>query len=356
MQFTLPRGRSGRVGTVLVAAGALFALGACEDEATAPEDTLVEGQATIDASSQVAFTYFSLETGETVDVDDPFTNTEWDIAFRRFSAKLNGGVAGGGSVAGFNVANNAGATEAQVLAFTEADADAAFDAVTEADIAGAAFEVDGLVEDQGGAWFQFSPQAGTLVANPGAAWRVREADGGFALFRVVELELNGNIPVRARVEYRHQDAGTNLGAPDTVTVDYSQGPNHVDFSTGTVVTPGGCNWDIVLTPQFSIDFNADCDAGSFPVDPTEDFTALTTADDAPAYGEFLSVISGAIPSTISSPEGIFWYNLENNQRMWPTLNVFLVQKGAEVYKIQVTDYYSSTGASGFPTVRFEQLR
>ena len=90
--------------------------------------------------------------------------------------------------------------------------------------------------------------------------------------------------------------------------------------------------------------------------PTEDFTALTTADDAPEYGAFLSVISGAIPNTIDSADGLFWYNLEENQWLWPTFNVFLVRKGGDVYKVQVTDYYSSTGASGFPTVRYEQIQ
>lgn len=336
--------------------GVVLAGAACEDEATAPEETLVEGQVTLDASSQMAFTYFSLESGQTVDVDDPFTDTEWDIAFRRFSAKLNGGVAGAGGVAGYNLANNATLSGDQVVALTAADGDEAFAAVSADDISSASFVQDGLVEDPGGSWFRFSPQAGTLVANSGAAWRVREADGGFALFRVVELQLNGNIPVSATVEFRHQDAGTNLGAADSVTVDYSQGTNSIDFSTGTVVTPSGCNWDVAFTPQFGIEFNAGCDAGSFPLDPSEDFNGLTTADDAPAYAGFLSAISGAIPNSVSGPEGIFWYNIEGNQRLWPTFNVFLVQKGSEVYKVQVTDYYSATGDSGFPTVRYEQLR
>jgi hypothetical protein len=139
-------------------------------------------------------------------------------------------------------------------------------------------------------------------------------------------------------------------------VDYSLGDGHVDFSTGEVVVPEGCNWDVVLTPEFAIDFNVACGAGTFPLDGTEDFTALEVADDAPEYGGFLSSISGAIPNTIENPGGVFWYNLEENQRMWPTQNVFLIQDGAEVFKLQVTDYYSSTGESGFPTIRYEQIR
>lgn len=335
---------------------------ACEDEATAPDpgDELVEGSATINASSPTDFVYVSLETGQEVSVTDPTASDEWDIAFRRFSAKLNGGVAGPGDVAGFNVANNAGATEAEVLAFTSDDAEDAFAAVTEADIAGATFVEDGLIPDEGGSWFRAVSTPGgppTLVANPGAAWRVQEAEnGGYAVFRIANLELAGNTPQSATVEYRRQDVGAVLGPVESVVVDYTMGPGYIDLSSGATVVPDGCNWDMVLTPMFGIDFNGDCDAGTFPVDGTEDFTALTTADDAPEYAPFLSTISGAIPNTIDTPEGVFWYNLEENQRMWPTLNVFLVRDGDDVYKIQVTDYYSATGESGFPTVRFEQIR
>ena len=338
----------------------VLASAACEDEVTAPDpgDDLVDGQVTLDANSPSELVYFDLDTGQVASVSDPFASDDWDIAFRRFSAKLNGGIAGGGGVAGFKVANNAGATEQEVLAFTSEDAEDAFVAVTEANIAGATFVEDGLVEDENGSWFrgvELPDGSRTLVANPGAAWRVREADGGYALFRIADLQLEGESLLSAVVEYRHQDADGTLGALSTATVDYTRGPNHLDFSSGSIVAPDGCNWDVVLTPFFTIDFNVDCDAGTFPVDPIEDFTALTTADDAPEYGPFLSVISGAIPNTTNSPEGLFWYGIEGT-RMWPTLNVFLVRDGEDVYKIQVTDYYNATGESGFPTVRYEQIR
>ena len=356
--LTLPQSLR-RIGTPLVLGGLALLASACEDEVTAPgpDDDLVDGQITLDATSPTEFVYVSFESGQVISVSDPSASDEWDIAFRRYSAKLNGGVAGAGDVAGFNVANNAGATEAEVIAFTADDADDAFVAVTEADIAGATFVEDGLIPDEGGSWFRFSPQAGTLVANPGAAWRVQEAeDGGYALFRIAVLEMAGNTPLSATVEYRHQDAGGTLGEISTVVVDYTQGPGYVDLSSGSTVAPSGCNWDLVLTPMFAIDLNAACDAGTFPVDGTEDFTALTRADDAPEYGPFLSTISGAIPNTIDSPEGLFWYNLEENQRMWPTLNVLLVRDREDVYKVQVTDYYNATGESGFPTLRYEQIR
>lgn len=329
---------------------------ACESEVTAPEEPFEPGEVQLDATSATDFAYLSLETGSVVSVSNPSSSTEWDIAFRRFSVKLNGGVAGPGGVTGFNVGNHAAATSDEVLAFTPATGDAAFESVTESAIASATFAADGLIEDGTGSWFRFSPQAGTLVANPGAAWRVREADGGYALFRVAALQMAGQAPLGATIEFRHQAASGTLGATGSVVISFAQGAGHVDLSSGTVVQPNGCNWDLRLTPAFAIEFNTACNAGSFPLDATEDFTALVNASGAPEYGPFLAAISGAIPNTVDDASGVFWYNILGDNRLSPTFNVFLVKRGEAVYKVQVTDYYNATGASGFPTIRYLRLR
>lgn len=349
--------RTLRLSGVAAVSALALTLSACEDEVTGPDDDFVEGELTLDASNPATFTYMTFaDGGSVVPVTDPSTSTEWDIAFRRFSAKLNGGVAGPGEVAGANLANNAGATDLQVVAFTEADGEAAFDQVTEDYIAGATFVEDGLVEDLSGPWFRFDPIAGTLVANSGAAWKVRESDGGYAIVRVSQLDMAGNDPLAVTLEYRHQDAGGSLGDIATVEIDLTAGTGSVDLATGMVVTPSDCNWDVSVSPMFAIEFNAGCDAGTFPLDAAEDFTTLEQADDAPEYGPFLSVISGAIPSSVDDASGVFWYNIEENNRLWPTQNVFLIRRGTEIYKMQVTDFYNATGASGYPTVRFLQLR
>ena len=331
---------------------------ACEDEAIGPTGEDTEGELTIDATSSSEYVYVSLaDGGSVVAPADPSTSTEWHIAFRRYAAKLNGGVAGPGDVAGYNMLTHAGADGAEVLAFTTADADAAWDAVTIADVGAATFEEDGISADEGGVWFRFDPMAGTLVANPAAQWKVRESDGGYALFRVSELTMSGNAPQSVSIEYRHQtDAGGTLGAAGTVDADLSTGEKAIDFGTGAVVTPNACNWDITVTPELEITFNTGCDAGSFPLDTSETFAGLTTAADAPEYGEFLAVLGGAFPATIDDATGLFWYNIAGDNRLSPTYNVFLVRVGTDVYKVQVLGYYSATGVSGFLTLRFALLQ
>ncbi|MDE0473418.1 MAG: HmuY family protein, partial [Gammaproteobacteria bacterium] len=147
-------------------------LPACESEVAAPEEEVFEeGEITLDASSPVTFVYLNLADGVQLTPSDPASSTDWHMAFRRFSVRLNGGVAGPGSVGGYNLENNAGAAGEQITAMTPEDGEAAFEAVTEADIpASSSFAEDGLAPDPGASWFRFDPQAGTLVANPGVAW------------------------------------------------------------------------------------------------------------------------------------------------------------------------------------------
>ena len=313
----------------------------------------------VDATSATAFAYLSLEgKGAIVTPADPSSSTDWHMAFRRFQIRLNGGVSGPGSVEGDNLENNASATAEMVLAFTTEDGVADFEAVTDAAISGASFSVDALVPDPGASWFRFDPVQQTLVANPAAAWKLRESsDRGFAVFRVVELKMDGQRPLGATVEYRRHGAGASLGSSAKIAADFSRGPAFLNFSEGAAGRPAGCGWDISVTPDLSIGVNADCDAGTFPLDATEDFSQLSQADDAPEYAGYLSTIGGAFPASVEDASGIYWYNLRENSRMWPTYNVFLVRTGGgEVYKVQITGYYNVSGESGHPTVKFKRLK
>jgi len=58
-----------------------------------PADLLV-----IDATDSVAWVYFDLETRAVVTPALPEDTSEWDLAFRRFRIKVNGGVSGTGGV------------------------------------------------------------------------------------------------------------------------------------------------------------------------------------------------------------------------------------------------------------------
>ncbi len=193
--------------------------------------------------------------------------------------------------------------------------------------------------------------------NPGVAWKVRESsERGYAIFRVTELQMQGPRPLGLTVEYRRQDPGGSLGSAQTVTADLSRGPAHVGFSGVERPQATSCDWDIGVSLEFSMLVNGSCGAGTFPLDAAEDFNAQAQADDAPEYADFLSVVPGAFPAGVSDADGFFWYGIQDNNRMWPTCNVFLVKVDQDVYKVQIFDYYNATGTSGFPSARFQRLR
>ncbi|HEV8197552.1 MAG TPA: HmuY family protein [Gemmatimonadales bacterium] len=347
---------------VLLSAPGLAALG-CESDNTGPGGPLnVVGTTELNASSNTQFVYFSLASGSVVTVASPKTSSDWDLAVRRYEVRLNGGAVGPKNVSGFNLANNAAATPQQILAFTPDNQQAAFAAVGTAELnAAGAFTTETLTPNPLG-WLAFGAQG--PVANS-QAWKVRRtAGGGYALFRVTGLTIAGATPQTATVatitvDYRYQPAGGTLGTKGTVILDRAAGTGAIDLSTGTAVAgAAGCGWDLKVNADFSVVVNTACNVATAPLDASENFDALTHADDALGYGAFLAGLSGAVPFTtaLDDPRGPFLYNLAGDNRLSPTYNIYLVKVGTAVYKIQLIGYYSATGVSGFPTIRYARIQ
>lgn len=340
-------------------------LSACNDENNNPPEP-VEGQVEINASSNTEFTYFSLATGQVVTPANPSASNDWDIAVRRYNVRLNGGTGGAKGVLGFNLENNASATAAEVLAFTPENQQPYFDGVDASDIPAAGeFTTEGLAPDFS-SWF--TPTMTGLNANPLAAWKLRRATGaGTGAYALIHVTAIGNgAPPAVRMtsitfEYRLQTAPGTLGEAQTATLTLPDGTTEagLDLTTGAQVTPaaGDCAWDVKVTDQYTFDVNAGCNAGTFPLDASLTFAGATRADDALQYGAFVSQVSGPIPAGIDDPAGPFLYDLASDNRLSPTFNVYLVKVGNIVYKVQLIGYYSTTsGASGYPTIRYAQIQ
>lgn len=346
----------------LVVAALLATLTACESDSSGPPPVDEEGVVEIDASSSTDFTYFSLADGEVVAVADPSASTDWDLALRRFEVRLNGGVSGPGDVAGVNLENNVNATPEQILAFTPENTQAEFDAVGEAAIpVSTGFVADGLEENPLG-WLSFGPTG--PVANPSAVWQVRTASGDYAVFRATGLTMGGSDPQSAQLasvtlEWRAQPAGGTLGSVQTATLDLTSGNSAIDFAGGALVAPVGCGWDLTAdAASFSLLVNDTCGTGTFPIDAVSSLDDVDDASDASEYAGFLAGRAGAVPfsSSLDDPAGPFLYNLAGDNRLTPTYNIYLVQVGEAVYKIQLIGYYSATGSSGHPTIRYARIR
>jgi hypothetical protein len=259
---------------------------------------------------------------------------------------------GGGTGAPLN--NNRNATAAQVLAFTNVNTLAAFDSIRAPQIpADSLFAADRLIPNAN-AFLNLG--RGIPTANAAAFWKVRTAAGGFALVRVTGITFAGRALTNVTLEVRRQ-SGATLSAAESFVVPTGTTPVSVSLASAGAVTANGCNWDLTITPAaYEISANTACNVGTYPGDATPAFAGTATASDAPQYAPFLSVLTGPIPNSIEDLGGPFRYDLNNDQRLSPTFNTYFIRSGGRTYKFQVIGYYGTSGAGGFPTIRYARIQ
>ncbi len=336
----------------------LLALAACGESETSVTDPITDlapalnavvVAGPVNASSTDTLVYFSFDTRGLV----PRT-AGWDIALRRYEVRVNGGVSGTGGGTGYSLGNNKTATAAQVLGFTDQSTLAPFDSIRDAQIpADSFFKADRLIPNANAF---LNVGRATPTANSAAFWKVRRANGAFALMRVTAITFAGRALTSISFESRAQ-TGTTLGAAQSFTIATGSAPLSIDLATGTAVTPNGCNWDILISPSvYELGVNAACNVGTYPGEPTPGFAGTTAAGDAPQYPQYLSVLTGPIPNSIEDVSGPFRYDLNNDQRLSPSFNTYLIRRGTKTWKLQVIGYYGSSGSGGFPTLRYARIR
>lgn len=342
----------------LAVAGLLLAACDASPTDTGPIEDSVQ-EMTVDASEDWAFVALGDEASE-VQVADPATSTDWDIAFFATGVMLNGGDAGSAGVDGTCLCLNAALSDAEIVALTEEDGIEAFEAVTAADIPAdeEAWEGDGLVAAIDG-WYSYDFQTHTVSAAPDAVFKVRTADGAsFAKLHVTDIanptqQHAGTVTLEFAVQ---PGAGEPFGETVTLQVDLSGGAVAVDLEAGATVDVGAAGWDLELSGyvvRVNGGVSGDGEAGAVIVE--EAFETIDDAGDLTARHYAADEFGGVFAS---EDAGRRWYkyNLEGGHQIWPTYNVYLIRSGADVYKLQLASYYDpDTGDSRHITFRYELL-
>lgn len=342
--------RSAAKARQVVLAAALAALGvACSDEITLPEDP-VAGTFAIDASTGYGF--LNLAEGEIVEIEDPATSTAWDLALFATTVTLNGGEAGPAGVVAHCICQNAGATNEQVLAMTPESELADFEAIDAGDIpsASSAWSADVLTpairEWAVGTGATAAPAAGTF-------WKIRLADGtSFAKLRITSIENAtathaGDVTIEFAVQ---PTAAAPFGEVKSLTFDVAAGPISVDLNTGATVQ--SADWDVRFEGwviRVNSGISGSGEAGAAAPEEGETFATLTTAvTAAQAYAaDRYAGVFGSSPW--------YRYNLTGQHRVHPTFDVYLVRRGDNVYKVQLTGYYGPAGQARQIGLRYEQI-
>jgi hypothetical protein len=321
---------------------AALAVAACDDEAGPIDPGQNEtGTLTVDASGGWAWVAFADGEATAVSVDHAAASADWDVAFRVTSVMLNGGAAGPGSVSGHCVCQNAGASDADVIAMTAASELADFEAVTSADIP--ASDEAWLTEELQASlssWYSYDPMTHVVSPAPSNVYAVRTASGtSFAKLHVIGLE--GGTAASAgtvTLAYALQDsAGAPFGDVDTVSVAVNGGSVRFDLESGAETT--GDDWDLWLE-GWTIRLNGGASgtgtAGAYLTG--EAFASIDDASAAPASAYASDRFAG-----VFGAHAWYRYNLQNDHQVYPTYEVYLISTPDGVYKIQLTGYYGPTG-------------
>lgn len=331
-------------------------------------------------------TYFSLLTGQVVDLTDAEAadSLDWDIAFKRSGIKLNGGFSGKKGVGGFFTGNNTEAYDANsdfIRSWFEAataEAELAdFTAVSTADIpANSEFKTDKLVPAvQGdgtaeGWWFYLGPPTHAVIAVPENWWVVKSAAGdSYAKFHVTELIRDGDADPEPRMrrislEMQVQPVGNDffngLFSHTFLIPRDAGGAVFYDFDTETEVDASSADWDLKVeydaaSREYRILTNGGVSglgkggAQALGNDPG----SVSNGADRDQVAHYFSDKTGGVfvDSTWNA------YNItDGDHKLWPNYRVYLIKSGAEVFKFQVLAYYHpQTTESGWYSIRYEKI-
>ena len=325
-------------------------LAACaSDDVTAPP-AATAGAFTVDASTD--WVYVSLADSAIVTpTPSAVESAAWDIAFNATNVTLNGGEAGPGGVTGFCFCQNSSndPTTAQWLAMSPDSEEGDVDAVTSGP-AGATFTADVLTPAFSG-WFTGSGAA--AVASPGAVYFIRLADSsGVAKVRVTGLQgATASSAGRVTIEYAVASNGaTAFGASRTVTLDLTTGAKSLDLETGQT-TSGGSGWELRFD-GFSARVNGGVSGSGKAAAAritTAAFGDATPASTAP------NAFRTDVYAGVFNSSRFYQYNIGGDNRITPTFDVYLLRRGATVYKLQILNYYDATGRPRHITFRYERI-
>lgn len=340
----------------LTALFALCVLSACgSDDATAP---IIPSTETLTVDASQGFAYIRLGTpAQQVNVADAASSSAWDLGFSATTVTSNGGSAGPADVLIHCLCANATATTAQIQGFTAANQGAVFEAVTAAQIPDEdQFSGDSLSPAISG-WFTGSGSQAS--ANMTRSWIVRKGTSTIVLGKLHITSLQNASAQNAGVigfEYALQPAaGVAFGAVEQASVDVRNGPVYYDLTNGTTSSASG-TWDLRFA-AFEVRTNGGVSGSGSVMALPDNSTPFAQIDAAYAAAPPAVAYRSDAFSGVFASQPWYKYNITgSDNQIWPLFNVYLVKRGAEVYKVQLTSYYNTSGAARQITIRYARLR
>jgi len=182
----------------------LILLSGCTKDDPKPE--ILSQTFQVNATGSTIWKYFSLEKNDTIQVTDPLTSKEWDLAFQRYRIKTNGGKSGSGmgSAANSYKKGQTGFDELKVVPDT-----ATFSVDTEVQIAVQQGYATYIINPEIYTWFsiELAPQ-GTQIVPSDYVYFVKTASGKYVKVWFKSYYSPTNASGYVTFQYKYQPDGS----------------------------------------------------------------------------------------------------------------------------------------------------
>lgn len=328
----------------------------------------------VNAADYVAWRYVSLTDGKVLELDDAAaaTSTDWHLAFRRTSIKLNGGVSGSGKVAGALADAQTefySEDEPSASVFTNASADAEAAALDVAyDVSTLTFAKD-TYKHAFDDFYSYNFQTHQISAKTDTFWMLRHADGKTYSKLTIDALSYGNVTLN----YVTQAAETSqfTDTQQTLTAAFAEGQTRLclDLDTKAAVdcTSSADSWELMyevntaqrITRMWTnggVEGSGNAGVfGNLDIANKDSYTSATNSNGRDISRHYSTDSS----SSVFTEHGWYAYNLSGQHKLWPNFRTYLIDldnddSSSAQYTVQVVDYYS-LGASGSPEIRFQKL-
>jgi len=307
----------------------------------------------LNATSYSSYRYYSLANHDMVSISDAqaSVSNNWELAFRRYYGKINGGASGGAGLRAVDLAS---------LSISDS---VNFEGVTVVPmIADSLWQEDELtlaIADS--AWWYYTGPPNHLILATRQTFVLKTASGKYA--KMVIDSLAGSTRTSAgilTVKFVYQaDGMTHLnGVEQLTTLDATANPAYFSFASGGAVSVAdpmmSQAWDFVVD-GFSIRLNSAASgpgmAASIKSDTT--FNATLEAPVGPPYSQDMSV------SVFGTESLDPWFNYNQQHELISKRHVYVVRTSANLYyKLQIENYYMVVGGAsqgGWMQFRYKQL-
>lgn len=308
---------------------------------------------TVNSTSLDKWIYLKLSTGEQTTVSNPATDTNWDLAFQRFSILVNGGVSGPSNVEIAHLDN------------------VNFKDITQAPVTDYRTDIEGIKDEQGqnpglaflaeDTWYDYDGAKHVLNirdrvyiihASTGKYFKLQFLDyydqagtGGFVKFNWQEIDapnseasdfalLTNTIDVTSEDEFVYLDVATNA---EVVVADPTTSEGwDLAFQKTTIHVNGGVS---------GIGNVAIAHVDGVPFKDVNEESATDFRTDQDTAGDAFKADNN-------------WYSYDMTTHTLSVRDrVYLVQNtSGDLFKIQLESYYDENNTAGHITVKSQQLK